>query len=153
MDLHSFKEVQKLLSSYLFHRAANLHQRPALDQLVAAPPFGHCALLVDFKELLTLPLRSVQAGEMFFATARHEVTTFGAVLVEHGPSRTPETPCFESKPAHKRMLPLQRATYLLLGPFPVIRIILPPVGGAPQCAPCPIMVPLGGGKTYEVCSR
>lgn len=51
VDLHALeaeleftlKKLQKLLNNYLFHRAANLHQRPCLDKLMAAPPLGHVA--------------------------------------------------------------------------------------------------------------
>lgn len=104
MDLHSLeadlefnlKKVQKLLNSYLFHRAANFHQRPALDALVVAPPLGHCVLMVDFKELLTLPIGNVQTSEMFYATGRFEVCTFGGVLVEHLPGSTAAAPRVET---------------------------------------------------------
>ena len=104
VDLHSLeadlefnlKKVQKLLNSYLFHRAANFHQRPALDALVVAPPLGHCVLMVDFKELLTLPIGNVQTSEMFYATGRFEVCTFGGVLVEHLPGSTAAAPRVET---------------------------------------------------------
>lgn len=81
----------------LFHRAANLHQRPQLDQLLQCPPIGHCVLLVDFKELLTLPIAQVETSEMFYATGRFEVSTFGGVLVEHSPRSTAEAPEVETR--------------------------------------------------------
>ena len=73
VDLHSLeadfefnlKMVQKVLNSYLFQRAVKFYQGPALDTLVAAPPLGQCVLMVDFKELLTLPIDNIQTSECF----------------------------------------------------------------------------------------
>lgn len=93
----SVKKLRKLLDSYLFHRAANLHQRPQLDRLLQCPPIGHCVLLVDFKELLTLPIAQVEISEMFYATWRFEVCTFGGVLVEHAPTSTADAPQVETR--------------------------------------------------------
>lgn len=76
------QNLQKALDSYLFHRASNQQQRPCLDLLMSEPPPGRPVLLVDFKELLTLPLAPVSTSEMFYATGRHEVSTFGGILFE-----------------------------------------------------------------------
>ena len=86
------RSTQKLLLSYNFHRAANEHQKPALDVLIATPPLGHISLLADWKELVTLPITWKATGEQFYGTARKEISVFGAAVAEHAPDSTQENP-------------------------------------------------------------
>ncbi|CAK9019088.1 unnamed protein product [Durusdinium trenchii] len=74
--------MSKLLDSYLFHRSANEFQKPVLTNLLVEPPAGTVVVLSDFKELFTLPVRSTQTGEEFFANARMEISIFGSVVSE-----------------------------------------------------------------------
>lgn len=74
--------MSKLLDSYLFHRSANEFQKPVLTNLLVEPPAGTVVVLSDFKELFTLPVRSTQTGEEFFANARIEISIFGSVVSE-----------------------------------------------------------------------
>ncbi|CAK9082215.1 unnamed protein product [Durusdinium trenchii] len=74
--------MSKLLDSYLFHRSANEFQKPLLFQLLAEPPEGAVVILSDFKELVTLPIRSTQTGEEFFANARKDISVFGSIVSE-----------------------------------------------------------------------
>ena len=184
VDLHALeaeleftlKKLQKLLNSYLFHRAANLHQRPCLDKLMAAPPLGHVALLVDFKELLTLPLSKVQTSEMFYATGRFEVCTFGGVLVEHLPESTEESPKVETSyilifssildhtalranqlidvclGQRKKHVPLSGIhPHCRRRPaFPKLRKPLPPLRDLAKHIQSSLLLSLGGGKAHEV---
>ena len=46
----------KLVLSHNFHRAANEHQRPVINQLINDPAHGCVTLLSDWKELLALPI-------------------------------------------------------------------------------------------------
>ena len=63
-----------------------LHE--ALSSLLEAPPLGCAVLLSDWKELETLPLCWQATGDQFFAQARHELSVFGALLVEHADEST-----------------------------------------------------------------
>ena len=67
-----------------------LHE--ALSSLLEAPPLGCAVLLSDWKELETLPLCWQATGDQFFAQARHELSVFGALLVEHADESTAEKP-------------------------------------------------------------
>ena len=90
IDLHAaeataclnLQQTSKLLDSYLFHRSANDFQKPLLSKLLEQPPGDSIVILSDFKELVTLPLRSVATGEEFFANARKEISVFGCIISE-----------------------------------------------------------------------
>ena len=71
--------MSKLLDSYM---AANKLQKPILMHILEKPSANHLVCLSDFKELVTLPIRSIQSGEEFFANARKELSVFGAILSE-----------------------------------------------------------------------
>lgn len=80
MDLRA---MDKLVSSYNFHRASNDHQKPCIDSLLASPEFNRLTMISDWAELLTLPLQHKQTGEAFYGAARKELSVFGAVIAEH----------------------------------------------------------------------
>lgn len=82
----------KLLLGYLRQRSAKDAQHKALAALLEAPPHGTAVLLSDWKELETLPQCWKQTGDQFFAQARHEVSVWGALLVEHSDVSTAEKP-------------------------------------------------------------
>ena len=90
VDLHAveaaaalkLQRVSKLLDGYLFHRSANEHQKPVLLKLMEQPEPGHVALLSDWKELFTLPVRATQTGEEFYANSRKEISIWGSVIAD-----------------------------------------------------------------------
>lgn len=89
---HELNCYLKLLRGYLHHRNAKDRQHEALSSLLEAPPLGCAVLLSDWKELETLPLCWQATGDQFFAQARHELSVFGALLVEHADESTAEKP-------------------------------------------------------------
>ena len=76
----------KLLDAYLFHQAANEHQKPALTRLQEQPEQKSVTVRSDWKELVTLPLRARQTGEEFYAQARKEISVFGSMISKHKPT-------------------------------------------------------------------
>ena len=89
---HLLRSHLKLLVAYLRHRNAKDLQHKALTALLESPPLGTAVLLSDWKELETLPQCWKATGDQFFAQARHEVSVWGALLVEHDASSTVEKP-------------------------------------------------------------
>ena len=86
------RAMDKLVSSYNFHRASNDHQKPCIDEMLQCPRHGRVTILSDFAELMTLPLLAKQTGDSFFGTARKELSVFGSVIVEHTAESTPDAP-------------------------------------------------------------
>lgn len=72
------------------HKAANEHQSPILQQLQDKPPDGWLAVVSDWKELISLPISHCASGEQFYASARMEMSTWGACLVEGCPGKAPK---------------------------------------------------------------
>eukprot|EP00435_Cladocopium_sp_Y103_P043634 s2225_g12.t1 len=98
VDLHALEAeaalklqaMSKLMDGYLFHRSANEHQKPILFQLLENPRPKHLTILSDWKELFTLPVRSVQTGEEFYANSRMEISIWGSVLSERASDESDE---------------------------------------------------------------
>lgn len=86
------RAMDKMVSSYNFHRASNDHQKPCIDEMLQSPRHGRVTILSDFAELMTLPLLAKQTGDSFFGTARKELSIFGSVIVEHIAQSTPAAP-------------------------------------------------------------
>ena len=89
---HELRALFKLLLGYLHHREAKEVQHKAISALLAEPPLGTVVLLSDWKELETLPQCWQATGDQFFAQARHEISIWGAEIVEHAESSTAEKP-------------------------------------------------------------
>ena len=89
---HELRALYKLLLGYLHHREAKEVQHASIGALLHNPPLGTVVLLSDWKELETLPQCWQATGDQFFAQARHEVSIWGAELVEHSVQSTAEKP-------------------------------------------------------------
>ena len=89
---HELRAHLKLLMGYLHHRSAKEAQHTAITALLETPPLGTAVLLSDWKELETLPQCWKQTGDQFFAQARHEVSIWGALLIEHDDASTVAVP-------------------------------------------------------------
>ena len=77
------RAMLRLMLSYNHHKAATEHQDPVLMSLQKSPPCNSTTLVSDWKELVTLPISHKATGEQFYATARMEVSVWGACMVEH----------------------------------------------------------------------
>ncbi|CAJ1390086.1 unnamed protein product [Effrenium voratum] len=77
------RSVLKLVLSYNHHKAANEHQSPVLRELQIAPPEKTLSVLSDWKELISLPISHCASGEQFYATARMEISAWGACVADH----------------------------------------------------------------------
>ncbi|CAK9062324.1 Uncharacterized protein SCF082_LOCUS32497 [Durusdinium trenchii] len=123
------RAMLRLMLSYNHHKAATEHQDPVLMSLQKSPPCNSTTLVSDWKELVTLPISHKATGEQFYATARMEVSVWGACMVDGNAAqrrRDPSSPLIcvilnKDSPVPqeaKRLLPTDLAitrTYCLSG--------------------------------------
>ena len=70
----------KLVAAYQFHRVSSNLQSDACSAHIDALGPGEAILWCDWKQNLSIPMTHVQTGDQYWATARAEVSCFGAVL-------------------------------------------------------------------------
>ena len=94
------RSLLKLVLSYNHHKAANEHQSPILQQLQDKPPDGWLAVVSDWKELISLPISHCASGEQFYASARMEMSTWGACVVEGRAGEAPKRTYYLDHPTN-----------------------------------------------------
>ena len=92
--LKTLRSHEKVVKAYAHHRESNAHQTEALNKLASPEglPFKHVVVHSDWKELETLPIVRKATGEMFYATARKQISVFGSCVIEHSPASTRHAP-------------------------------------------------------------
>ncbi|CAK9090359.1 unnamed protein product, partial [Durusdinium trenchii] len=70
----------KLVAAYQFHRVSSNLQSDACSAHIDALGPGEAILWCDWKQNLSIPMTHAQTGDQYWATARAEVSCFGAVL-------------------------------------------------------------------------
>lgn len=104
MDLHGkceescvdWKGWLKVLEAYTHHRAANQLQKPILRQIVDRLPFWTRSAQ-RLAWVVTFPLTWKATGDMFYGTARKEISVFGAIWSEHAAASTEASPVIEKQ--------------------------------------------------------
>ena len=92
--LAKLRPVVHLVQAYVHHRESNDQQSAALSKLASVDGLvqGHVLVHSDWKELETLPIMPTATGEMFYATARKQISVFGSFIMEHARDSTPASP-------------------------------------------------------------
>ena len=75
------------------HKSSAHRQFQVLKGFSQDLPHGHAVTHLDYKQSPTIPLGPDEPGTWWFATARGQVTVFGAHIHAHSETSTEENPC------------------------------------------------------------